>query len=256
MDSLASIFLLGLGGLLAVAGGFFIARLTGSGRKVKELQMQLEAKQAELDDYRREVFEQFGETAKKFKTLNDSYVDLHAQLAKSAALLCGDLAADTLLEAPLMASIVDATADETITIDDEAVTVVENTVAIDNEAVTDVDVADADEDVEEDGEDVEEVDEDVEDIHEDAEEVAKTAQLADGLRPSAEVEATAAPRAAVAESSEIPTLEISQALEVENQVDNSHWVLAMEEVLQKLKQAPRETMGQDDLGIEPLRNAG
>ena len=115
MDSLASIFLIVLVGTLAVAGGFFIARLTGSGRKVKELQMQLEAKQAELDEYRREVFEQFGETAKKFKTLNDSYVDLHAQLAKSASLLCGDMAVDSLLEAPLMASIVDETANETIT---------------------------------------------------------------------------------------------------------------------------------------------
>ena len=74
-----------LGGLLAAAGGYYVARFTGSGRKTQELQLQLEAKQAELVDYRRVVFEQFGETAQKFKTLNDSYVDLHRQLAKSAS---------------------------------------------------------------------------------------------------------------------------------------------------------------------------
>lgn len=94
-------------GLLAAAGGFLTARATGAGRKANELQTQLDAsrnelesKQIELDKYRNEVFEQFGATAQKFKTLNDSYHDLHRQLAKSASVLCGEVEANALLEAP------------------------------------------------------------------------------------------------------------------------------------------------------------
>ncbi len=248
MDSLVSIFLLVFGGLLAVAGGFFIARVTGSGRKLKDLQAQFEAKQAELDDYRREVFEQFGETARKFKTLNDSYVDLHQQLAKSASLLCGDLAADSLLEAPLMMSIVDETTDKTITIDDDTATVIEKT------------NRDADVTVEE----VDRVVEDVDSVVEDADVTAKKVDQVDeeatpavqNRQSSPETEATAQLLATIAEPRDVPTLEISQALEAKNEVDNSHWVSAMEVVLQKLRQAPRETMGQDDHDSEiPLRNA-
>jgi len=241
MDSLVSIFLLVFVGLLAVAGGFFIARVTGSGRKVKDLQAQLEAKQAELDDYRREVFEQFGETARKFKTLNDSYVDLHQQLAKSASLLCGDLAADSLLEAPLMMSIVHETADKTITIDDDTATVIEKTNSDAGDAAEDVDQV-----VEDAGVTVEEVDQVVE----------EATPVVQNRQSSPETEAAAQPLATIAEPRDVPTLEISQSLEAKNEVDNSHWVSAMEVVLQKLRQAPRETMGQDDHDSEiPLRNA-
>ena len=241
MDSLVSIFLLVFGGLLAVAGGFFIARVTGSGRKVKDLQAQLEAKQAELNDYRREVFEQFGETARKFKTLNDSYVDLHQQLAKSASLLCGDLAADSLLEAPLMMSIVDETADKTITIDDDTATVIEKTNS--DAGVT--------------AEDADQVVEDADQAVEDADEVVeKATPVVQNRQSSSETEAAAQPLATIAEPRDVATLEISQALEAKNEVDNSHWGSAMEVVLQKLRQVPRETMGQDDHDSEiPLRNA-
>ncbi len=269
MDSLVSIFLLVFGGLLAVAGGFFIARVTGSGRKLKDLQAQFEAKQAELDDYRREVFEQFGETARKFKTLNDSYVDLHQQLAKSASLLCGDLAADSLLEAPLMMSIVDETTDKTITIDDDTATVIEKTNRDADVTVEEVDrvVEDVDSVVEDAGVTVEEVYvtvEDVDSVVEDADVTAKKVDQVDeeatpvvqNRQSSPETEATAQPLATIAEPRDVPTLEISQSLEAKNEVDNSHWVSAMEVVLQKLRQAPRETMGQDDHDSEiPLRNA-
>ena len=248
MDSLVSIFLLVFGGLLAVAGGFFIARVTGSGRKVKDLQAQLEAKQAELNDYRREVFEQFGETARKFKTLNDSYVDLHQQLAKSASLLCGDLAADSLLEAPLMMSIVDETADKTITIDDDTATVIEKT-----NSDAGVTAEDADQVVE----DADQVVEDADRAVEDADEVVeKATPVVQNRQSSSETEAAAQPLATIAEPRDVATLEISQALEAKNEVDNSHWGSAMEVVLQKLRQVPRETMGQDDYDSEiPLRNA-
>ena len=248
MDSLVSIFLLVFGGLLAVAGGFFIARVTGSGRKVKDLQAQLEAKQAELNDYRREVFEQFGETARKFKTLNDSYVDLHQQLAKSASLLCGDLAADSLLEAPLMMSIVDETADKTITIDDDTATVIEKT-----NSDAGVTAEDADQVVE----DADQVVEDADQAVEDADEVVeKATPVVQNRQSSSETEAAAQPLATIAEPRDVATLEISQALEAKNEVDNSHWGSAMEVVLQKLRQVPRETMGQDDHDSEiPLRNA-
>ncbi|MCZ6856214.1 MAG: DUF1043 family protein [Gammaproteobacteria bacterium] len=258
MDSIVSIFLVISGSLLAVAGGFFIARVTGSGRKLKDLQVQLEAKQAELDDYRREVFEQFGETARKFKTLNDSYVDLHQQLAKSASLLCGDLAADTLLEAPLMASIAAETTDKTITIDDDTATVVAHTSSDGDEEVRDVDaveeadvtVEDVDEAVEEADETVEEADVTVEEVDATVEEVDIAVEEVDEVTPVVQNQAT------IATPRDVPTLEISQALEAENEVDNSHWVSAMEVVLQKLKQAPSETIGQSDHDSAlPLRNA-
>ncbi len=210
-----------LGGLLAAGGGYFIARITGTGRKTRDLQTQLEAKQAELDDYRREVFEQFGETARKFKTLNDSYVDLHRHLARSASLLCGDLGADTLLEAPLIAALVNE-----VEIVDE-VEIADKVEIASGDAIDDK-VAIIDEVVIDDGE----------------------------SSPAAEV--TVEQQATNAPPSEIPTLDGSQVLEAENEVDNSHWVSAMEEVLDKLKQTPRETIGQDDpidRDAEPLRNA-
>jgi hypothetical protein len=45
------------------------------------------------------VVSQFSETARKFQTLNDSYTDLHEQLARSSQVLCGDLTGP-LLQAP------------------------------------------------------------------------------------------------------------------------------------------------------------
>jgi uncharacterized membrane-anchored protein YhcB (DUF1043 family) len=67
--------------------------------RVTELETALEASLDEMKDYKRDVFEQFGETADKFRALNRSYEDLHQQLAKSAVILCGD-SAMPLLDAP------------------------------------------------------------------------------------------------------------------------------------------------------------
>jgi len=106
--------------------------------------------------------------------------------------------------------------------------------------------------------------EDVDSVVEDADVTAKKVDQVDeeatpvvqNRQSSPETEATAQPLATIAEPRDVPTLEISQALEAKNEVDNSHWVSAMEVVLQKLRQAPRETMGQDDHDSEiPLRNA-
>jgi uncharacterized membrane-anchored protein YhcB (DUF1043 family) len=93
---------LGVGGLIVGFGAGFLAlraRVAQKGR-IAELEADLEASREELADYKREVYEQFGETAEKFRALNQSYDDLHRQLAKSAVTLIGDDAAVPLLGAP------------------------------------------------------------------------------------------------------------------------------------------------------------
>jgi uncharacterized membrane-anchored protein YhcB (DUF1043 family) len=88
-----------LGVLAGVGGGYLLTERAGMGRsKARHLEAQLAAvrqelagAQRELDDYRHEVVTQFSETARKFQTLNDSYTDLHQQLARSSGILCGDL---------------------------------------------------------------------------------------------------------------------------------------------------------------------
>ncbi len=92
---------LGILGVAAAAGGYLVGR-RGSGtgsRRVEALETALAQARQELADYRREVATQFSETARKFRTLNESYSDLHQQLARSSSLLCGD-AAGPLLPGP------------------------------------------------------------------------------------------------------------------------------------------------------------
>lgn len=95
-------WLIGLGVLGLAVGlgcGYFLAARRGSPGRARQLEAQLTAARQELDDYRNEVVAQFSETARKFQTLNDSYTDLHEQLAKSSSVLCGDLTGP-LLQAP------------------------------------------------------------------------------------------------------------------------------------------------------------
>ncbi len=101
MYGLEWLIVLGLLGLTAGGGaGFLIARRSGAGgARVRQLEADLETARQEHADYRQEVVGQFRETARKFQTLNDSYTDLHAQLARSASVLCGD-ASGPLLAAP------------------------------------------------------------------------------------------------------------------------------------------------------------
>lgn len=95
-------WLIGLGVLGLAVGlgcGYFLAARRGSAGRARQLEAQLTAARQELDDYRNEVVAQFSETARKFQTLNDSYTDLHEQLARSSSVLCGDLTGP-LLQAP------------------------------------------------------------------------------------------------------------------------------------------------------------
>ncbi|MEM1433429.1 MAG: DUF1043 family protein [Pseudomonadota bacterium] len=90
--------------LVALAGGLGLGALLGqsmaSTRKVKSLQEELEAARDAHNDYRSEVYDQFSETARKFERLNESYRDLHQQLATSAVTLLGDTAGRPLLRGP------------------------------------------------------------------------------------------------------------------------------------------------------------
>ena len=73
-----------------VAVGYLLGKGKDSSARVRELESQLEAAQAELTDYKSEVFGQFAETAEKFRALDKSYNELHRQLAQSSVALCGD----------------------------------------------------------------------------------------------------------------------------------------------------------------------
>jgi len=99
--SLEWLALIGVVGV--VVGGTLGYLVAGMGSKsavrIRELETELEAAHSELSDYRQEVHDQFAETARKFKSLDESYSDLYRQLADSASVLCGE-AAGPLLAAP------------------------------------------------------------------------------------------------------------------------------------------------------------
>lgn len=111
-------------GLLGVGLGMLLPYGRGAhAARVAELESALESSQDELAEYRSEVYGQFAQTADKFKKLDESYQDLHRQLATSAVALCGDQATPLLI------------ADGADTL--AAVAVAENTDALVDEAVTD-----------------------------------------------------------------------------------------------------------------------
>lgn len=98
-------------GMAGVGLGIWYNQRSGVKERVLELEEQLASAQRMHEDYRQEVFDQFSDTAKKFQTLNESYVDLHQHLAKSADVLCGDMAAGFLLEGTLVSALTDASGD-------------------------------------------------------------------------------------------------------------------------------------------------
>ena len=115
------VVLAGMGGLLVGGVGMWLVAVRGGGRaKLAEMTQARDDAQAALETYRAQVVDEFGETATRFRALNQSYADLHAQLAKSASLLCGE-AAGPLLEAPEAATVPDA--DDKSVIDAEPTTV-------------------------------------------------------------------------------------------------------------------------------------
>ena len=73
--------------ILGLVGGRFLLR----SKHAATLERELEEAQEALKNYKNDVFQQFGDTARKFEKLNESYADLHQQLATSASVLCADM---------------------------------------------------------------------------------------------------------------------------------------------------------------------
>jgi uncharacterized membrane-anchored protein YhcB (DUF1043 family) len=98
----------GMAGLLL---GTLIGRRFSSSRserdEIERLTAELARTESEFESYRGEVYAEFAETARKFKTLDDAYAGLHGQLASSAVALCGAEASVGLLEAPGRAGLPD-----------------------------------------------------------------------------------------------------------------------------------------------------
>ncbi len=110
-------WLIGVGIVAGLAGagfGVWYNQRSGASKRVIELEEQLSSSQQVHEEYRQEVFDQFSDTAAKFQTLNESYVDLHEQLAKSANVLCGDMAAGSLLEGSLVSALTDESDEEAV----------------------------------------------------------------------------------------------------------------------------------------------
>lgn len=103
-------------GIAALAAGFYFGRYTGTGAKAGEFEQQLNESQQELQDYREEVYQQFGETAKKFERLQETYTDLHAQLANSAEVLCAGKGVGPLLTGALATAAIAAPEEEAETV--------------------------------------------------------------------------------------------------------------------------------------------
>jgi len=88
--------------VLSAMGGAGIMAAVNSRRSggIKAVQAELESAREAHEAYRRDVAQHFEATAASFKTATSAYVDLHNQLARSAAALCGDLTQGSLLDAP------------------------------------------------------------------------------------------------------------------------------------------------------------
>jgi uncharacterized membrane-anchored protein YhcB (DUF1043 family) len=85
----------GIGGVI----GLFVGRRNGGDKeRISELEKTLLSKEDELTEYRSQVFNEFAETAEKFRSLDQSYHALHRQLATSSASLLGDQATPLLTQ--------------------------------------------------------------------------------------------------------------------------------------------------------------
>ena len=94
--------------IAGLAGGYLIGRFTGTGGRALELESELETSQNDLDQYKEQVYQEFGETAKKFEKLQETYTELHTQLAQSAENLCGSQLVGPMLAAPAVVADGDA----------------------------------------------------------------------------------------------------------------------------------------------------
>ena len=100
--------------LVGLALGYFLPLGNAKKARVGELENALETAQQELADYKGEVFSQFATTAEKFRNLDQSYQELHQQLARSSVDLCGDAATPllTAAAAPAQESLSESVAEE------------------------------------------------------------------------------------------------------------------------------------------------
>ena len=105
MLSIEWLILIGVGVFVVggLAGYLLRSFAFGGSRKEADLARALEESEQALADYKQEVMERFSDTADKFRRLNESYSDLHQQLAESAVALCGDEITTPLLERPVAA---------------------------------------------------------------------------------------------------------------------------------------------------------
>ena len=92
MDELTINVLAGIGTLLVgmIAGALLHRSFQGEAQKNKRLEQKLSELQDTYTKYQAQVSAHFMETAQKVHTLNKSYREVHAQLAKGASQLCND----------------------------------------------------------------------------------------------------------------------------------------------------------------------
>ncbi len=89
---------IGLFFLGVILGALFQRSSKGSeANKNKRLEQKLAELQDSYTKYQAEVSAHFMETARKVQTLNESYRDVHAQLAKGASRLCSEGEAEDFL---------------------------------------------------------------------------------------------------------------------------------------------------------------
>ena len=79
--------------MVGALAGYLLPGGSRSGKaRVQELEAELEQARSEMSEYRADVYNQFSETADRFRAFDASYHALHRQLATSAVALCGEQA--------------------------------------------------------------------------------------------------------------------------------------------------------------------
>ena len=100
--------------------GLFVGRRSGADKdRISQLETAVADKEDELIKYRAQVFNEFAETAEKFRSLDQSYHALHRQLATSSASLLGDQATPLLTQSAVV-EVDDSTADTQVDVIQES----------------------------------------------------------------------------------------------------------------------------------------
>ncbi len=102
MDQTVLLALTALGGVIVglIIGVLMGKRSSGGYQLSQQLENELETSKQELDSYKDNVQQHFSETAEAFKSLNESYGNLHSKLAAGAGLLCTDQNNTLMLDKP------------------------------------------------------------------------------------------------------------------------------------------------------------